>query len=82
MDTFDKVKRIIVEHLNVNDTYVTPDASFLYDLGTDSVDSVSLVMALESGFNVEIPDDINDKLKTIQDVVEYIDKDHSASHSE
>ena len=77
MSTFEKVKDIIVEQLNVNEVHVTPDASFLYDLGTDSIDSVSLLMELESGFNIDIHEEINDKLKTIQDVVDYIDKNNS-----
>jgi acyl carrier protein len=73
MSTFGDVKDIIIKQLKINETHVTADASFLYDLGTDSVDSVSLIMALECEFNIEIHDEINNGLNTVQDVVNYID---------
>ncbi|MDR3237035.1 MAG: acyl carrier protein [Spirochaetia bacterium] len=73
MSTFEKLKEIIVKRLNISDTYVTPDASFIYDLGVDSIDSVSLVMAFEDCFNIDIVEEIYDSLHTVQDIVDYID---------
>ncbi len=70
----DKVKKIIVEQLGVNPEEVTKDASFVDDLGADSLDTVELVMALEEEFDSEIPDEEAEKLKTVGDVVSYIEK--------
>ncbi|RJP56505.1 MAG: acyl carrier protein [Candidatus Auribacter fodinae] len=67
-----KVKEIIVEQLGVNADEVTPDASFVEDLGADSLDQVELVMALEEAFKAEIPDEAAEKLKTVGDAVKYI----------
>ncbi len=75
MDTdeiFEKVKTIIVEQLGVSETSVTTDASFIDDLGADSLDIVELVMALEEEFDIEIPDTDAEKVVTVGDVVEYI----------
>ena len=72
----DKVKEIIVEQLGVDPSEVTIEASFINDLGADSLDTVELVMALEAEFNLEIADDEAEKLDTVGKVVEYI-KSHS-----
>lgn len=69
-----KVKEIIVEQLGVNADEVTSSASFVEDLGADSLDQVELVMALEEEFKAEIPDEAAEKLKTVADAVEYISK--------
>ena len=71
--TFESVKEIIVKQLNIADNYVTSDASFIHDLGVDSIDAVSLVMAFEERFNIGILEEIYDSLQTVQDVVNYID---------
>ena len=71
-EVFDKVKEIIVEQLGVAETAITPDASFIDDLGADSLDIVELVMALEEEFDIEIPDADAEKVVTVSDVVEYI----------
>jgi acyl carrier protein len=70
----DKVKSIIVEQLGVDEEEVTPDASFVDDLGADSLDTVELVMAFEEEFGVEIPDDAAETILTVGDAVKYIDK--------
>jgi acyl carrier protein len=70
----DKVKQIIVEQLGVDEAEVTPNASFVDDLGADSLDTVELVMAFEEAFDIEIPDEDAEKIKTVSDAVEYIDK--------
>ena len=75
---FEDIKRIVVEKLQVDEKQVTPDASFMDDLGADSLDTVELVMDLEEHFSVEIPDEDAEKLRTIQDAVEYIKKKKSA----
>ena len=76
-EIFDKVKEIIVEQLGVADTAVTMEASFIDDLGADSLDIVELIMALEEEFDIEIPDADAEKVVTVTDVVDYI-KDHVA----
>ena len=73
MNTFDKVKAIVVEQLGVDEAEVTIDSTFIDDLGADSLDIVELIMALEDEFSVEIPDDVAEKIKTVKDTVEYID---------
>lgn len=73
MNTFDKVKAIVVEQLGVDESEVTIDSTFIDDLGADSLDIVELIMAFEEEFNVEIPDDVAEKIKTVKDTVEYID---------
>ena len=70
----DKVKQIIVEQLGVDEGEVTPSASFVDDLGADSLDTVELVMAFEEAFDIEIPDDDAEKIKTVKDAVDYIAK--------
>jgi acyl carrier protein len=73
-DTADRVKKIVVEHLGVEADKVTPEASFIDDLGADSLDIVELVMAFEEEFNVEIPDDAAEKITTVKDATDYIDQ--------
>jgi len=68
----DKVKEIIVEQLGVNAEQVTPEASFIEDLGADSLDTVELVMAFEEEFGAEIPDEDAEKLTTVGAVIEYL----------
>ena len=69
----DKVKQIIVEQLGVDESEVTPTASFIDDLGADSLDTVELVMALEEGFGIEIPDEDAEKITTVKDAINYIE---------
>ncbi len=76
-EIFEKVKEIIVEQLGVTDTTVTMEASFIDDLGADSLDIVELIMALEEEFDTEIPDSDAEKIVTVGDVVDYI-KEHLA----
>ena len=71
-EVFDKVKEIIVEQLGVADTAVAPEASFIDDLGADSLDIVELIMAIEEEFDLEIPDSDAEKVVTVSDVVDYI----------
>jgi len=73
---FEKVKDIIVDQLGVDESEVTPEASFLDDLGADSLDIVELIMALEEEFDLEIPDEDAEKITTVGDAVEYI-REHS-----
>ena len=73
--TFDKVKEIVVEQLGVDEADVAMDSTFIDDLGADSLDIVELIMAFEEEFNIEIPDEIAEKIKTVKDAVEYIDKE-------
>ena len=70
-----KVKGIIVEQLTVEESEVTPEASFIDDLGADSLDTVELVMAFEENFEIEIPDEDAEKIATVKDAVKYI-QDH------
>jgi acyl carrier protein len=72
-DTFDKVKDVIVDQLNVDESDVSEDATFIDDLGADSLDLVELVMALEEAFGVSIPDEDVEKIRTVGDAVRYID---------
>jgi acyl carrier protein len=71
--TFDKVKKIIVEQLGVDEDEVTSEASITDDLGADSLDQVELVMAFETEFNIDIPDEEAEKIKTVGDAVSRID---------
>lgn len=73
-DTAERVKKIVVEHLNVDADKVTDNASFIEDLGADSLDTVELVMAFEEEFGIEIPDDAAKSIVTVGDAVKYIDK--------
>jgi acyl carrier protein len=70
----ERVKQIIVEQLGVDEGEVTPTASFVDDLGADSLDTVELVMAFEEAFGLEIPDEDAEKIATVKDAVDYIQK--------
>ena len=76
-EIFDKVKKIIVDQLGVEEANITLESSFIDDLGADSLDIVELIMALEEEFDIEIPDEDAEKVVTVSDVVDYI-KDHIA----
>ena len=77
-DIAERVKQIVIEHLGVEESKVTADASFIDDLGADSLDTVELVMAFEEAFSVEIPEDAAEKISTVKDAVEYIEKQKAA----
>ena len=68
----ERVKKIIAEQLGVNEEDITPDASFIDDLGADSLDTVELIMAFEEEFGIEIPDEEAEKITKVQQVVDYI----------
>jgi acyl carrier protein len=72
-ETAERVKKIVVEHLGVENEKVTEEASFIDDLGADSLDIVELVMAFEEEFGVEIPDDAAEKISTVKDAIDYIE---------
>ncbi|MDI9349554.1 MAG: acyl carrier protein [Candidatus Symbiobacter sp.] len=73
-DVANRVKKIVVEHLGVEESKVVDNASFIDDLGADSLDTVELVMAFEEEFGCEIPDDAAEKILTVQNAVEFIEK--------
>ncbi len=73
-DTFDRIKKIIVEHLDVEENKITLNASFAEDLGSDSLDNVELIMALEEQFEIEIPDEDAEKILTVKNSVDYVDE--------
>ena len=73
-----KIKTIIAEQLGVKPEEVTPNASFVDDLGADSLDTAELIMALEEEFNVEIPDEDAEKMKTVGDAIKYIEEKSNA----
>jgi len=73
-DNAERVKKIVVEHLGVEESKVTDTASFIDDLGADSLDTVELVMAFEEEFGIEIPDDAAEKIQTVRDAIDYIEK--------
>ena len=74
MSTFDQVKKIVVEQLGVEPDEVQMNSTFVDDLGADSLDIVELIMAFEEEFEIEIPDEKAEKIKTVEDVVKYIDE--------
>lgn len=78
MTTFERVKKVVVEQLDVNPDEVTVEASFMDDLGADSLDVVELVMGLEEEFEIEIPDEEAEKIATVGGAVEYIEKQTKA----
>jgi acyl carrier protein len=73
-DISERVKKIVAEHLGVDEAKVVDSASFIDDLGADSLDTVELVMAFEENFGCEIPDDAAEKILTVKDAVDYIEK--------
>ncbi len=76
-DIAERVKKIVVEHLGVEEDKVAENASFIDDLGADSLDTVELVMAFEDEFGCEIPDDAAEKILTVKDAIEYLEKSTS-----
>ena len=76
-DIAERVKKIVVEHLNVDAEKVSDGASFIEDLGADSLDTVELVMAFEEEFGIEIPDDAAESIVTVGDAIKFIDKAQS-----
>lgn len=78
-DIAERVKKIVVEHLGVEESKAVPTASFIDDLGADSLDTVELVMAFEEEFNIEIPDDAAEKILTLQDAVNFIQSNAKAA---
>jgi acyl carrier protein len=77
-DTPNRVKKIVVEHLGVDEAKVTDNASFIDDLGADSLDTVELVMAFEEEFGCEIPDDAAEKILTVKDAINFIEENANA----
>lgn len=77
----ERVKKIIVDQLGVNEEQVTEDAAFIDDLGADSLDTVELVMALEEEFGMEIPDEEAEKISTVKAAIEYIEKNKVGQES-
>ena len=73
-DTYDRLKKIVVEQLGVDEEQVTPEASFVDDLNADSLDLVELIMSLEEEFGAEISDEDAEKIRTVQDAVEYVEE--------
>jgi len=69
----EKVKQIIVDKLGVDESEVTPEASFTNDLGADSLDTVELIMELENEFNISIPDDQAEQIQTVADAIKYVE---------
>ncbi|MDF5724178.1 MAG: acyl carrier protein [Rhizonema sp. PD38] len=78
-ETFEKVKKIVVEQLSVDADTVKPQSNFANDLGADSLDTVELVMALEEEFDIEIPDEAAEKITTVQEAADYINNKVAAS---
>ncbi|MBR4642373.1 MAG: acyl carrier protein [Selenomonadaceae bacterium] len=78
MSTFDRVKKIVKEQLGVEEDEIQMSSTFVDDLGADSLDIVELIMAFEEEFNIEIPDEQAEKIKTVEDVVKYIDGETNA----
>lgn len=78
MSTFDQVKKIVKEQLGVEEEEIQMGSTFVDDLGADSLDIVELIMAFEEEFNIEIPDEKAEKIKTVEDVVKYIDGETNA----
>jgi acyl carrier protein len=74
VSTFDRAKKVIVEQLDVDAEQVTPEASFVEDLGADSLAMVEMIMAFEEEFDIEIPDEDADKIGTVQQAVDYLDE--------
>ena len=72
-DIEERVKKIVVEHLGVEESKIQSDSKFIDDLGADSLDTVELVMAFEEEFECEIPDDVAEKILTIKDAIKYIE---------
>lgn len=74
MGNFEKIQEIVADKLGVEKSKITKEASFIDDLGADSLDTVELIMKMEEDFDIEIPDEDAEKLRTVGDVVDYLDK--------
>ena len=74
MESVDKIKKILVDRLGVDESKITENSSFLVDLGADSLDIADLILAFEEEFNSEIPDEDVEKIKTVGDMIKYLDK--------
>ncbi len=74
MESVDRIKKILVDRLGVDESKITENSSFVDDLGLDSLDIVELIMVFEEEFNLEIPDKDAEKMKTVGDVIKYLDK--------
>jgi len=74
MNTFERVKKVLVEQLDVSEDEVTPAASIVDDLGADSLDVVEIIMGLEEEFDVEIPDEDAEKITTVQQIIDYVEE--------
>ena len=74
MESVDRIKKILVDRLGVDESKITENSSFLDDLGLDSLDIIELIMAFEEEFNLEIPDKDAEKIKTVGDAIKYLDK--------
>ena len=72
-DVEEQVKKIVVEHLGIDESKVTPEAKFIDDLGADSLDTVELVMAFEEKFSIEIPDDAAETILTVKNAIDFIE---------
>jgi|LakMenEpi03Aug12_release.lakeMendotaPanAssembly.Ray.scaffolds.fasta_scaffold07569_15 acyl carrier protein len=73
-DIFEKVRDIVANKLSLDGSKITPQSNFANDLGVDSLDAVELVMALEEQFNIKVPEEVTEKMTTIQEAVDYIDR--------
>ncbi len=74
MNTFERVRKVLVEQLDVSEDEVTPQASIVDDLGADSLDVVEIIMGLEEEFDIEIPDEDAEKITTVQQIINYVDE--------
>jgi len=74
MESMDRIKKIIVNQLAIDESKITENSSFLDDLGADSLDIIELIMVFEEEFNIEIPDKDAEKIKTVGDMIRYLDK--------
>ena len=72
-EVYGKIKTLVSKHLNIDESEVTKEASFIEDLGADSLDTVELIMSFEEEFDIEIPDEDAESIKTVQNVIEYIE---------
>lgn len=81
MDTLERVKKVLVDQLDVDAAAITPEASIVDDLGADSLDIVEIIMGLEDQFDVEIPDEDAEKITTVQDIITYVETKGVSDHA-